>query len=243
MEDGYALDLSQSLPYVTAAIADAKDILSRNVKVTAFSNKVFLTNYLTEDDLSNYRSFINMATSDAMLTIVADYLGFIPVLSEIALWYSAASDHKVPASSQLYHLDNADTSQVKIFILLDDVDDNGGPFTFLGSRDSERVVDKTNYGNKRNVERLHDKVVYDIVSSSNAVRCSFNAGSMAFVDTSKCLHFGSRCLDRSRRVIMLQYLSPCRADFRKNNLSKFICNTDTDLRKLVLDPDTVYVED
>ncbi|MDB3996369.1 hypothetical protein N9445_01700, partial [bacterium] len=193
-------------------------------------------NHLNQDRLMNYPSFINMATSDDILAIVADYLGFIPVLSEIALWYSEPGQYGVEKSSQLYHLDNADTSQVKLFIHLDDVVASGGPFTFLGARDSELVLKRTKYGKKRNVERLSDEVVYDIVPGKHRIECSFDAGSITYVDTSKCLHFGSRCLDKGRNIIMLQYLSPCRADFRPNNLSELIEHGDSELRQFALDP-------
>lgn len=234
--DGYAIDLIEGLPHLSEVMQDSRKILNDDKEVKSFANKSFLKNHLNQDHLTNYPSFINMATSDDILAIVADYLGFIPVLSEIALWYSEPGQYGVEKSSQLYHLDNADISQVKLFIHLDDVVKSGGPFTFLGATDSELVLNRTKYGKKRNVERLSDEVVYDIVPSSRKIECSFDAGSVAYVDTSKCLHYGSRCLDKGRNIIMLQYLSPCRSDFRKNNLSELIKNSDSELRKFALDP-------
>ena len=132
MKDGYALDLNKGLPHLSEVMRDSRKILNDGKEVKSFANKSFLKNHLNQGHLTNYPSFINMATSDDMLAIVADYLGFIPVLSEIALWYSEPGQYGVGKSSQLYHLDNADTSQVKIFVHLDDVVESGGPFTFLG---------------------------------------------------------------------------------------------------------------
>ena len=236
MTDGYALDLIEGLPHLNEVMRDSRTILNDKKEIKNFARKSFLKSHLSQAHLRDYPSFINMATSDDILAIVADYLGFIPVLSEIALWYSEPGQYGVEKSSQLYHLDNADTSQVKMFIHLDDVVKSGGPFTFLGASDSGLVVNKTKYGKKRNVERLSDEVVYDIVPSSRKIECSFKAGSVVYVDTSKCLHYGSRCLDKGRNIIMLQYLSPCRADFRPNNLSEFIKNSDSELTKFALDP-------
>ena len=236
MTDGHALDLNKGLPHLSEVMRDSRKILNDGKQVKSFANKSFLKNHLNQGHLTNYPSFINMATSDDILAIVADYLGFIPVLSEIALWYSEPGQYGVGKSSQLYHLDNADTSQVKIFVHLDDVVESGGPFTFLGSSDTELVVNRTKYGKKRNVERLSDEVVYDIVPSSHKLECSFDAGSVVYVDTSKCLHYGSRCLDKGRNIIMIQYLSPCRADFRPNNLPELMKNSDSELRQFALDP-------
>jgi len=234
--DGHALDLIGGLPHLSEVMRDSRKILNDGKEVKSFAKKSFLKNHLNQGHLTNYPSFINMATSDDILAIVADYLGFIPVLSEIALWYSEPGQYGVEKSSQLYHLDNADTSQVKLFVHLDDVVESGGQFTFLGASDTELVVNRTKYGKKRNVERLSDEVVYDIVPSSHKIECSFDAGSVAYVDTSKCLHYGSRCLDKGRNIIMLQYLSPCRADFRQNKLSELIKNSDSELRQFALDP-------
>mgnify|MGYP003949814295 CR=1 FL=1 len=236
MKDGYALDLVEGLPHLGEVMRDARKILNEEKGVEISVRKPFLMNHLNQSHLERYPSFISMATSDDILAIVANYLGFIPVLSEIALWYSKPGNYGVEKSSQLYHLDNADTSQVKVFVHLDDVLESGGPFTFLGAHDSEAVIKTTKYGKKRNVERLSDEVVYGIVPSSNKIECAFDAGAIAYVDTCKCLHFGSRCLDEGRKILMLQYLSPCRADFRQNNLSKLIKNSDSELRKFALDP-------
>lgn len=234
--DGYAVDLTGGLPYLNEVMRDSKEILIGAKEVESFTNKSFLKNYLNQDHLKKYRSFIDMATSDDILATVANYLGFIPVLSEIALWYSEPGQYGEEKSSQLYHLDNADTSQVKLFVHLDDVVQSGGPFTFLGESDTDLVVSRTGYGRRRNVDRLSDEVVYDIIPNSHKIECTFDAGSVVYVDTSKCLHFGSRCLDKGRKILMIQYLSPCRADFRPNDLSGLIKNSDSELRKFALDP-------
>src|SRR5688572_11129845 len=117
--DGFAIDLSHRLPHLNRVLADATQIIGENRSPTP-KGKDYLINHLTPDDLKTYPSFLDFASSDEMTAIAAQYLGMIPVLSVVELWKSNRGD--VPEiGSQLFHLDNADDRQVKVFVHLCDI--------------------------------------------------------------------------------------------------------------------------
>jgi hypothetical protein len=171
-----------------------------------------------------------------MIAVAGEYLGMMPVLSVIELWKSNRGD--VPEiGSQLFHLDNADDRQVKVFMYLHDVDLDTGPFAFLPAGVSRKVCDELDYGKVAGVDRLTDEQVYTVASPEDLVVCAYGEGTVFFVDTISCLHYGSRRNVKPRYVLMFQYLSPCRADFRRPSMKQHVRVDDSDARKYLLDID------
>src|SRR5437667_6154454 len=56
--------------------------------------------------------YLRFALGEEVVAPVAAYLGLVPVLAELDVWYSAHAP-KAPHSSQMWHLDGDDTTQVK----------------------------------------------------------------------------------------------------------------------------------
>ena len=46
-------------------------------------------------------------------------------------------------------------------------------------------------------------------------KLTLKKGALAFVDTSNCFHYGSRCLTQARNILMIQYTSIARSDLRE----------------------------
>ncbi len=120
------------------------------------------------------------------------------MLSRADLWWSPPNESK--AESQLYHYDGEDKSQLKIILNVGDVDENTGPFTFLTAVASEQVG-KT----RRHSARLDDDAVENTVGRDAVTPLIGPAGTVGAVDTSRCLHFGSRGNSRERLILMLQF--------------------------------------
>ena len=74
---------------------------------------------------------MDFALSDALLSLVTNYLGTIPHLNRIDLLYSVNHGGEEAISSQIYHLDPEGTRQAKLFMNLRDVGPDEGPFTFI----------------------------------------------------------------------------------------------------------------
>lgn len=136
--------------------------------------------------------------SDELIGLASHYFGQVPVLSRADLWWSPPNESK--AESQLYHYDGEDKSQLKIILNVVDVDENTGPFTFLTAAASEKIG-KT----RRHSARLDDDAVENTVGLDAVTRLTGPAGTVGAVDTSRCLHYGSRGNTRERLILMLQF--------------------------------------
>ena len=152
-------------------------------------------------DIEEIRPVVEFATSKTMVQIASKYLGERPLLGEINLLNSVVND--LTTQSHLYHLDGIKHNRIKLFLAIQDVDLGTGPFTFLDSTDSDLVLSNMNY----QCGRLSDEEVYAYVSPDKANKLIGPAGSALIIDTSKCLHYGSRCRKKDRLVLEIHYTS------------------------------------
>jgi hypothetical protein len=205
------------LPGVDAAVDRCREIFqsvresSRREEFTFNPNKGFLLDVLTGQGFREQPELVSFMVSRPVVDAVTHYLGTVPLLAGAALWWSPQND--TAASSQLFHLDNEDWKQVKVFINLFDTDAEMGPFTLLPANVSQRIVRDVGYVKGR----IPDEQV-EAAGGLDASRVLTGApGSGAFVDTARCLHYGSRGNRQERLVLMFQFLrfdSPTESTFR-----------------------------
>jgi hypothetical protein len=190
--------------------------------------------FLPEESLLLGSPYLDFALDERVVGPVAAYLGVVPVLTDVDVWYSAHHP-KAPKSSQLWHLDHADTTQIKVWIHVDEIDALGGPLTVLPADGSTRVAEANDY-DFGDSYRLAD----DAVPAEECVALAGPAGTVDFVDTSRCFHFGSRvdAEGRPRRIAVFQYLTPYSfkfADHRNQAGFRHLASSDsTSLERLVL---------
>ena len=151
---------------------------------------------------------LKFARHPSVLRLVGRYLDGYPILYRINLLRSS-NEYLQDGSSQFFHLDPEDYRQMKIFILIDDVDEDCGPLHLLAASATDEFRVKTGYRHGR----LLDEQVSSVVGTDRLVRCTGARGTMAFGDTSRCLHFGSRPGNRERFVAMIQYMTPFAASY------------------------------
>jgi hypothetical protein len=144
-----------------------------------------------------------LASHPEVLRVVSNYMGMLPVLHRINLLYSP-NDEMVEASSQFFHLDPEDVIMTKIFVYVEDVDRETGPTTALPANRSTIVRRAIDYRN----ERVPDEVIAEQGGAENLVEAVGPASTMAFLDTCRCFHMGSRKAEKPRYVIMIQYQTP-----------------------------------
>jgi hypothetical protein len=98
-------------------------------------NKKFLYSYYgTEDsnkpiDLQN--PFIQLYLSESLLEVVSTYLGYLPQLFEVYVEKTVPIGDSEPQFSQNWHRDPEEKRTLKVFMYLNDVDENCGPFTYI----------------------------------------------------------------------------------------------------------------
>ena len=143
-----------------------------------------------------------LARHPAVLRLIGRYLGGLPILYRINL-LDSANEEIQPESSQFFHVDPEDFRQLKIFLLVEDVDAESGPLHLLRADASDRV--RVARGHRHG--RVSDEEVLSIAPPEALVPCTGPSGTLAIGDTSRCFHFGSRPGARRRHVVMIQYLT------------------------------------
>lgn len=223
MKDGWALDSSHSLPHLDRLIAEAGEIIrQRGGREHSDTQYPFLRSLLFPGDLKKYPAFLDFVTSTELLATVIDYLGTIPVLSKVrppGVRFMESNvrldpdSHLPPRDSQLYHIDFYDSPQVYVLVLMEDVTSESGPWTFLPASTTDRVAEKIGYRGLGYGYRVQDKEIYRHVDKSEEIVFAHPKGTVLFIDSSRCFHFGSRDAVKPRFMVMYGLQSPCRRDF------------------------------
>jgi len=170
----------------------------------------FLRSILTNQDLAQNPELVDFALSDPLLSLVTNYLGTIPHLNRIDLLYSVDHGGEDAISSQIYHLDPEGTRQAKLFMNLRNVGPDEGPFTFIPASETTRIVNTIKKQRPADVEMAAGRYLDDELDSvgglAKAISVAGPPGSAALVDTSRCLHFGSRVKPGTYRLCLyIQY--------------------------------------
>jgi hypothetical protein len=248
IRDGWALDQSGTLPHLDRLLAEADEVIEERAgSLERVQRRGFMRDLLQPNDLERFPSFLDFILSDEVLAPVCQYLGYAPVLSDLVppgvrfAESNQALDPKpspVPRQSQLYHLDFHDMPLIYVIVLLRDVTPESGPFTFLGDADSQKAAKALRYGKRGRPFRISDEEMYSVVDKSAAHEMIYPRGTVLFIDSSRCFHFGSRHPVVPRYQMMYAYVSACRTDFSEKFLPRRkypIKETDSRLRRFALD--------
>lgn len=170
----------------------------------------FLRNILMDEDLRRHPQLVDFALSDKALGIATSYLGTVPYLNRIDMLYSTPREGEDLIKSQLFHVDPEGLTQVKFFINVFDVGDAEGPFTFIPADESARILAGIRAMRRRQGRphqgRYTDEEVAAVNGSSSIVSLKGPRGSGVAIDTSRCLHLGSRVHPGSFRLVLyIQY--------------------------------------
>jgi hypothetical protein len=162
--------------------------------------KLFLLSILDGPELLAQPELLRFMVSRPILDVAATYLGTIPRLAGARLWWSPPND--TIHSSQRLHYDFEDSTQLKVFVNVRDVEEDQGPLTFLPASRSARVPMPRGWS-----ARVSDEEALAAAGGTDHLQKALGpAGSGAFLDTSRCLNLGSRQNRRDRLVFMFQFL-------------------------------------
>jgi hypothetical protein len=169
----------------------------------------FFRYLLTDDDLRRHPELVEFALGERTLGAATRYLGMVPYLSHVDLVYSLPRPGG-NIDSQLFHLDPEGLRQVKFFIPVYDVGDAQGPFSFIPADASARVLrDVATWRRQRGIapaRRYTDEEVGAVGGDRRLVTVQGPAGTAIAIDTSRCLHLGSRVQPGTFRLMLyLQY--------------------------------------
>ena len=119
---------------------------------------------------------------------------------------------EVPRQTQKWHRDPDDKKICKLFIYLNDVDEYGGPFTFVkgsqtGGRYEHVAPQGRPYGAVRYEKgRIPEKMVAEAIPRNEIVQCTGPAGTVIFADTTG-IHKGGYSTKTARLLILCSYYS------------------------------------
>ena len=220
--DGFAIDTSRSLPHLDAVLEAGARLIDTYGGRKWEHEKPFLQNINPESAIDEHPSLVDFATSPPMIAAVTPVFGYVPLLSGllprgVRLMESSTTfdpDADGPwRESQLYHLDYHSSPTVYVVVALRDIGPDDGPLHFLGASASRRVAEALNYGSRGVPYRLSDADVYSIVDEEEVHRFSAPRGTVLFIESSACFHFGSRRPEKPRYQMQYAFVSPVRSDF------------------------------
>jgi hypothetical protein len=217
-ETGYAVVPPGTLDAVAPVVEATNELIDSIGHDALMSGKTkegFLARgFLPPEAMALGSPYLRLALDPEILGAVSGYLGVVPVLTEVDVWYSAHGP-ETPTSSQLWHLDPADTRQIKVWVHCADVRPESGPLTVVDAATSDELADRVGYRFDAASYRVSDQQVRETVPGERIVPLAGPEGTVALVDTSACFHFGSRVEAGAppRRMILIQYLTPYAFEF------------------------------
>ena len=169
-------------------------------------------------------SFIRFFLHPQLLSIASTYLGLQVRLNYMDVWHNIpVCEGEPPISAELWHRDHEDKRIIKVFVLLSDVDETMGPFTYVkrsqvdGEYESlSPAIPPTGRYPKQDVL---DQLINDTPLPS--VSCVGPAGSVILCDASG-LHRGGRSLTHPRIVLVGVYTSNAGLDAARYSLPRSV---------------------
>ena len=245
--DGWAVDTSLSLPHLGGVLEGSEKIIAERsgARLSGDPYRSYFQDVWKTEDLEQYPAFLDFATSSDLLATVANYLKCIPALSTTLppgirfVESNAAFDDQPdrPKDSQLYHIDYYSLPNVYVIVLLRDATPEHGPWTFLPRSVSQKAAKELGYWGRARGYRISDEDIYSVADRNDVIEFCYPRGTVLFIDSSRCFHYGSRNSIKPRFQLMLGYTGACRTDFSEAILPPKVYpvrSSDSRLRKMVL---------
>ena len=169
------------------------------------ADRTIAKHYFDSSDLINTPDVQNLAADSCLLEIAQSYLGCLPVLDSVAMWWSTPHlERAADEIAQTFHIDYDRVKWLKIFIYLTDVTQESGPHVYV--RHSHLREERRAELIGRGYVRLPDEDVLRVYREDEIVDICGPAGTVLFEDTSG-FHKG-RMPEKQERL-MLEYQFSC----------------------------------
>jgi hypothetical protein len=169
---------------ISQEINSSKIDLQNQGKKTFFKN---LYSFEPGDKISKF------SINKNFIELISKYLKLSPIINNILLIKSEVVSDKKFYSSMNWHIDNHHNNLIKIMYLPHDLNYKDGPTCFLNKNSTQNLL-KNNFYFKSpryfeddELKKVNNNYTDEIVSFTG------KKGDILIIDTSKCLHMGSRC--------------------------------------------------
>jgi len=147
---------------------------------------------------------LQLALDPRLLELVNGYLGMWASLRALDVWWDRPTED-LPKETQLWHRDHDDRMNVKVFVYLNDVGVDGGPFCFIPGthpRGAKRLLRPACDHDGRTT----DEQMARAVPESSWRVCTGARGTVVLCDTCG-YHKGLKPKGQDRLMMMLQFTS------------------------------------
>lgn len=223
IDEGFALDESRSLPHLERLLDEMDEVIEERGGRNWNAHRPFLQDILGADGVVRYPSLLDFATSSEVVAPIARHFGYVPHLSQenfpppVRVMESTTKFDPQPEgpyrSSQLWHRDQHSSPTFYVIVLLRETTSQSGPLHYLSKSTSERVAAALRYGSRRAPHRVSDEVMDSHVDPQEVRTLCGPPGTVLFIDSSQCFHFGSRNAVKPRYQVQYSFISPVRNDF------------------------------
>jgi hypothetical protein len=156
-----------------------------------------------EKDILTISEVQSIIADYSFLSVAQEYLGCLPVLDIVAMWWSAAGNGQPSTeAAQLYHFDMDRTRWLKFIIYLTDVTPETGPHAYI--RGTHHPFTKPSQLLKHNYARISDEEIGLYYEESRFEEFSAPKGTVIAVDTIG-FHKGTVLKKDVRLVLELEY--------------------------------------
>lgn len=178
------------------------------------------------NDLLNIKEIQYIITSEYLLKVAFDYFQCKPILHNILFWASYPGNID---TTQQFHQDFDDIKFLKIFIYLNDVNDNNGPHVYV--KKSLHNINKIKDIDSKLSQRYDDEIINEKFNN-DIINIKGNTGTIIFEDTHG-LHKGTNVKEGQRFVLQLVYGVSTFYHLKNNNYNKYEC--DINKHKIIYD--------
>lgn len=195
--------LGGDLAVVEYCRALATPVMHKNLDEVASMRPGKVKTYWLElftDKENRANPILDFVTLPVLVQAASRYLGEVPILSYISLFFTPPGTANLMQGSQGWHRDNEQKRQVKIFLLAYCVDPAGGPSKFL-PRDKSPDSGYRNYPDYFTDAQLREFGL----DESAIVEFTGDAGAVLILDTSALYHCGSRTQEQPRLQMIAAY--------------------------------------
>jgi hypothetical protein len=151
-----------------------------------------------DQPLYNVDSLFDIAFHDDLVTIAAHYFGCLPYFGTCNLRKSFVNDLQED-HTQIYHQDPNSPNFIKMFMYLNDVDENGGPFCIV--EESHRVKFDGCYDKYR----WSTDEINTIYGEEKVKYLTANVGDLIIANTT-AFHRGTKPISSDRTMITLDWV-------------------------------------
>lgn len=186
-------------------LSRSEEVLAAVIGKGAKNGKDYLVRLVPwEQEHSAESALIRLGLDQTLLETVAAYLGMWPRLHAVGAWLNFPTENEAK-EAQLWHRDPEDLRTIKVFIYLDDVNEENGPFCYIPGThpfsSGAGIVPA-----HKHKKRILDEEMIGAFPQESWLACTGPANTMIIADTVG-FHRGGKPKQRNRVLITFTYTS------------------------------------